>query len=101
MSQMKPTALAVAASLSVLCGGAKAAGVGTTSIPRVDPLGVEKVNYRRCWTRNGVTRCRWVEEDRYVRGYRARPRYQEYDANRLPYGTRRWWDQMEREERAR
>ena len=64
MSQVKLTALAVATSLSVLCGGAQAAGFGAASMPRVDPLGVEKVDYRRCWTRNGVTRCRWVEEDR-------------------------------------
>jgi transketolase C-terminal domain/subunit len=37
----------------------------------------------------------------YVRRDRRRPPRQiEYDANKLPYGSRIWWEQMEREDRA-
>jgi hypothetical protein len=60
----------------------------------------ETIAYRRCWWRNGRRHCRWYEE-RPRRAYRRdNSDYYEHDANKLPHGTQRWWDQMLRENRA-
>ena len=59
--------------------------------------GVDKVAYRRCWNRNGRRHCRMVRDER---GYRYRNGdYYEHDAEKLPFGSQRWWDQMVRENR--
>ena len=87
--------------LTMMARGTDAAPISSNvqAATSTEATAVENAAYRRCWRRNGVTCCRWYGEGR-LRGYRARPRYYEYDANRLPFGTSRWWEQMEREGRA-
>ena len=69
-----------------------------------DPVSAEKVALRQCWYRGGVRRCR-VHRGRQAYGYRGAGPYGErdyyvHDADKLPFGTSRWWDQMLRENRA-
>ena len=71
-----------------------------------DAVGWERVAVRRCWQRGGVRHCRSYRGgpaygDR-GNGYRGNgdPNYYVHDADKLPYGTSRWWDQMMRENRA-
>ena len=62
--------------------------------PSPHSIGVQSVAGRSCWRRHGRLHCT----------SRARSRrtseYYERDANALPFGTSRWWEQMLRENRA-
>jgi hypothetical protein len=62
----------------------------------------EKIQYRRCWWENGYQVCDWYggyygwNYDAPAYGWRTTPaRPEDY-----PTGSRRWWDEMEREDRA-
>lgn len=61
--------------------------------------GIDTVAYRKCWTRNGKRHCRLYRGEPAYR-YRDDDGYYEHDADKLPYGSQRWWDQMLRENRA-
>ena len=94
------------AGLAAAAPVAKAATLSGGVVPadmREALVSVDKVAYRRCHWRRGVKRCRWYDDDddddRAPRRYRPEP-YYERDANRIPFGTSRWWEQMEREDRA-
>jgi len=58
------------------------------------------VDYRRCWRRKGRTHCRWyAEPDDYGprEGSGRIVRQPEYDSRKLPFGSKIWWEQIERE----
>jgi hypothetical protein len=66
----------------------------------LDQALIEKAALRHCWYRGGERRCR---SSRAHRDYARRGVDRDYyvhDADKLPYGTARWWDQMLRENRA-
>jgi len=44
--------------------------------------------------RHGKRRCRWYADSERNSGYF------EHNADKLPFGSQRWWDQMLRENRA-
>jgi len=72
---------------------------------RADAVGWERVSLRRCWQRDGVRHCRSyrggpVDRNRNGTG-NGNSDYYEHDADRLPFGTSRWWDEMMRENRSR
>jgi hypothetical protein len=76
-------------------------GVVGNLLSRTDAVGWERVALRRCGQRGGVRHCRYYREGRPNR-YRngdVDTSYYEHDANKLPFGTMRWWDQMQRENR--
>jgi hypothetical protein len=78
-----PSALAVNASASALR----------------QPSAAETAAYRRCRWRDGRRHCRWYGGRGY-RSYEARPnveRQPEYDSRKLPWGSKLWWEQIERE----
>jgi hypothetical protein len=55
---------------------------------------VAPVADRHCWRQKGRLHCRGRAYVPYNSGYYVR------DANKLPFGTSIWWDQMLRENRA-
>jgi hypothetical protein len=57
-------------------------------------IAVQSVAGRSCWRRHGRLHC-----TSRVRSRRT-SEYYERDANALPFGTSRWWEQMLRENRA-
>jgi hypothetical protein len=61
----------------------------------VEHAPVETVASRRCSWRNGKQRCIF---DRATRPAPSSD-YQQYWADKLPFGTSTWWDQMLRENR--
>jgi hypothetical protein len=73
--------------------------MGYVPAVRGEAAGWQRVALRRCGQR-GARHCRSYRAGR-VYGYRkGYSDYYEHDADRLPYGTSRWWDQMLRENRA-
>jgi hypothetical protein len=69
-----------------------AAVLSTMASPRSGQ--VETVADRQCWRQDGRRHCRSRTYRRQSSGYYER------DANSLPYGTSRWWEEMLRENRA-
>jgi hypothetical protein len=61
--------------------------------------GLERVASRQCWWRNGRQRCRSVAGA--VPGHYHRNdnegNYYVHDSSRLPFGSKRWWEQKESE----
>jgi hypothetical protein len=57
----------------------------------------------RCWQRGGTRHCRSYRGERtYGNGYSYRSGngdYYVHDADKLPFGSARWWAQMQRENR--
>ena len=98
----------MAAAILVFSGvaAARAAPVGGLVgdlLSRADAVGWERVALRRCWQRGGVRHCRSYRAERTY-GYRngngnGDANYYVHDADKLPFGTARWWDQMQRENR--
>ena len=60
---------------------------------------VYEIAARHCWRRNGVRHCTRHDEPRVYRYRNGGSDYYEHDANSLPFGSQRWWDQMLRENR--
>lgn len=54
----------------------------------------------RCWWRNGQRHCRRYREPGASSNRNRSSDYYEHLADKLPYGSQRWWDQMMRENRA-
>jgi hypothetical protein len=95
----------MAAAVLLLSGAAASratpiAGVMGDLVSTADAVGWERVALRRCWQRGGVRHCRSYRGVQVYRYRNGNGDYYEHDANRLPYGTARWWDQMLRENRA-
>ena len=89
---------AAAASRAAPVGGA--AG---DRLSKSDAVAWERVALRRCWQRGGERHCRSYRAERTY-GYRngncnGDANYYVHDADKLPFGTARWWDQMQRENR--
>ena len=55
---------------------------------------LERVAARRCWWQQGRRHCHGRAAARQTSDYYVR------DADKLPYGTSRWWEEMLRENRA-
>lgn len=85
-------AIAAQAAPTMSSTGSLRAAAGKTS-------GVDQAA-SRCWRRDKQRQCTSLGGPR-ARGYRNRDSdyYYEYDANKLPFGTQHWWDQMLRENR--
>ena len=60
---------------------------------------IDKTASRRCWRRNGQRHCA-RNGGTQVYGYRNAEKYEEFIADKRPFGTSSWWDQMVRENRA-
>lgn len=90
--------LALAASAAE---AAPAAGVITSRSEASGETSMVTQASQRCWRRDGQLRCeRRVARVRPEAQRVPTPEYYEHDANRLPYGSARWWEQMMRENRA-
>jgi hypothetical protein len=98
----RPSLLAVAVVMAAgaLTGGTAQAGplgaINQATAPV--PTSVQQAAYRHCWRSHGQRHCRYVRHGSRVYGYNSR--YYPRDARHLRYGSQRWWDQMEREDRA-
>jgi hypothetical protein len=98
------SAYLVAVAVALLAPTAQAAPVSGLTAEPSSPT-TEKVQYRRCWWQDGYQLCDWYGAPRADYGwyydapvYSWRPtpaRPEDY-----PSGSRRWWDEMEREDRA-
>jgi hypothetical protein len=55
---------------------------------------LQRVAERYCWWQQGRRRCRGHAYRRQTSDYYV------HDANKLPFGSSRWWEQMLRENRA-
>jgi hypothetical protein len=96
----------ILAAILVLSGAAasSAALVGAVVgdlVSKTDAVAWERVALRRCWQRGGARHCRSYRGERTY-GYRngnGDGDYYVHDADKLPIGTARWWDQMQREGR--
>jgi hypothetical protein len=93
--------------LACLAGAAQAAPIANATAAfeagTGSPSAVEKAQVRRCWWEDGYRTCRWYGpprvygwfyDDEPVYGWRRR------GPDDYPAGSRRWWDEMEREDRA-
>jgi hypothetical protein len=95
----------MAAAILVFSGiaAARAAPVGGVlgNLLSADAVGWQRVALRHCWQRGGVRHCRSRRTGSNY-GYRGNgdANYYEHDADKLPYGSSRWWDEMMRENRA-
>jgi hypothetical protein len=56
-----------------------------------------QIDYRRCWRKHGRTHCRWYRTREYSGGSGRIERQPIYDSRQLPFGSKRWWEQIERE----
>jgi hypothetical protein len=54
---------------------------------------------RRCWWHNGKRHCARYSRPHAYR-YRNTETYEEFIAEKRPFGTSSWWEQMQRENRA-
>src|SRR5262245_34159057 len=80
-AEAAPTTAHVNATLAAAAGGTSA---------------VENVAYRRCWWQSGQRHCRWSGPSHRGYGYRYYgPLYPEA----YPTGSRRWWQEMDRDDR--
>jgi len=86
-------ALFFALSVSLGAAGSQASppAIGLSAAP---PSGVERVAERRCGWQQGRRHCRGRGYARQTSDYYVR------DADKLPFGTSRWWEEMLRENRA-
>src|SRR5262249_14935354 len=89
-----------AAARAVPAGGA----VGDL-VAKTDAVAWERIALRRCGQRGGARQCRSYRRGRTY-GYRydrgsgnGDGDYYVHDADKMPVGTARWWDQMQRENR--
>jgi hypothetical protein len=82
-------------------------GVVGDLVSKTDAVAWQRVALRRCWQRGGARHCRSYRGGRTY-GYRngngrsignGDADYYVHDADKLPIGTERWWDQMQRENR--
>jgi len=89
--------------VAALAGGVMATVVQAAPLMRAAPeniaishheRNVAPVASRRCWRENGRRHCRSSAYDRYNSDYYVR------DADKLPFGTSVWWEEMLRENRA-
>jgi hypothetical protein len=94
-------AAAIVAFSGVAAAQAAPAGVVIGNLLSADAVGWERVALRRCWQRGGVRHCRSYRGGSTY-GFRGNDdaNYYVHDADKLPYGTSRWWDEMMRENRA-
>ena len=96
----------MAAAILVFSGvaAARAAPVGGVVgniLSRADAVGWERVALRRCWQRGGGRHCRsYRGGSAYNYRGNGESNYYVHDADKLPYGSLRWWDEMVRENRA-
>jgi hypothetical protein len=90
-------AAAGACALGAISNPGQAASFGIGSTLQTTSY-VDHVAYHRCWRQNGKRHCRRVSQERRYRQYGYNP-YYEHDADRLPVGSSRWFEQMEREGR--
>ena len=96
----------MAAAILVFSGvaAARAAPVGGLVgdlLSRADAVGWERVALRRCWQRGGGRHCRsYRGGSAYNYRGNGESSYYVHDADKLPYVSSRWWDQMMRENRA-
>jgi hypothetical protein len=80
-------------------------GVVGDLVSKTDAVAWERVAVRRCWQRGGARHCRSYRGEqthgyRNDNGYRnGNGDYYVHDADKLPFGSARWWDQMQRENR--
>jgi hypothetical protein len=81
---------AQAAPLTRAAGDQAAAGVSS---------GVTTVASRRCWRHHGKQHCSGYGVQHRVYRYSGESKYYEHDSNHLPFGSQRWWEQMQRENR--
>lgn len=75
-------------------GPLNSAGIGSIASSPSAARDVTAVASRRCWRQHGVMHCRNRPSIRSSGGYYVR------DADKLPFGTSIWWEQMMRENRA-
>jgi hypothetical protein len=61
---------------------------------------VAETGAQRCWFRNGRRYCTKQAEPRSNGQRKQESDYYEMLADKLPFGSRRWWEQMARENRA-
>ena len=90
-------------SAAVASRAAPVGGVVGDLVSKTDAVAWRRVALRRCWQRGGARHCRSYRGGRTY-GYRNRTGngdvdYYVHDADKLPIGTARWWDQMQRENR--
>ena len=87
----------VAASRAAPVGGVVGALVSKT-----DAVAWRRVALRRCWQRGGARHCRSYRggQTYSYRNGNGDADYYAHDADKLPFGTARWWDQMQRENRS-
>jgi hypothetical protein len=98
---MQSTKLALigACGLGLCSLGAEAAPAASTLMPSMaaevgGQSAAQEVAYRRCWWRYGERHCRWSGPRYRSYGYYG-PLYPEA----YPTGSRRWWQEMDREDR--
>jgi hypothetical protein len=53
----------------------------------------------RCWREHGRRHCKWYGGPEAYQYRNGDSTYYVHDADRLPFGSQRWWDQMLRENR--
>jgi len=70
---------------------------------KTDAVGWERVALRRCWQRGGARHCRSYHGGRVAAYHSGNggADYYDHEADKLPFGTTVWWDQMLRENRGR
>ena len=87
--------------LSVVTSTEAMAGAGAVSVlsalPSASSL-VERIDYRRCWRRNGERHCRWVASSN-EKDNNSVPAYGARSPESYRVGTAEWWRAMEREGR--
>ena len=97
------TVAALAGLVSMLAPAVQAAPISNAAAQLRTDLGssrlATKSASRRCWWRKGVRYCRRYAARRSLDPSGGSEYYQHW-ADKLPYGSQRWWDQMQRENRA-
>jgi len=91
--QAWPISLLVALSLGGGATGSQGAPLGSR-LTEQSGQRLERVAERRCWRQQGRRYCRDYRDQRQTSDYYVR------DPDRLPYGTSRWWEEMQRANRA-
>lgn len=86
--------LALAASAATLEAGTLASAPLTSAAVAQRDARLHRVAARHCWWQQGRRHCRGRSFARQTSDYYVR------DADKLPFGTSRWWEEMLRENRA-
>jgi hypothetical protein len=87
--------------LSVVTSTESIAGIGAvSSLPALATASalVDRIDYRRCWRRNGERHCRWVTTNN-EKDNNSVPAYGAGSPESYRVGTAEWWRAMEREGR--